>query len=196
MLNKIIRRKIYFMPKSFQGKYIFFNFLISIACVAVFTLIFSYMSSGSTSIVYDDYNLKVGATPAILIRHILLSNWLFILIGGTSAGVVTMFLMHRIAGPFYRFNMTLRRMIDGDFTDRIILRKYDEGKNIADKLNNINEFISKTINSIKEANEAAEKNIKKLEIKYGEDNDLQEISDSIEKLKATLNQFKTNQNAK
>lgn len=190
MTNRFIRRKIYFMPKSFQGKYIFFNFFISIACVAIFTVIFSYLSAGSTSIVYEEYNLKVGSTPTILINQILMSNWLFIITGGTLAGIVTMFLMHRIAGPFYRFNVTLKKMICGDFTDRIILRKNDEGKNIAEKFNSINNFISEKIGELKAENEAAEKSIKKLEKKYGADHDIEELSSITERLKESLNQFK------
>lgn len=191
MTNRFIRRKIYFMPKSFQGKYIFYNFFISIACVAIFTVIFSYLSAGSTSIVYEEYNLKVGSTPTILINQILMSNWLFIIIGGTLAGIVTMFLMHRIAGPFYRFNVTLKKMICGDFTDRIILRKNDEGKNLADKFNSINNFISEKIGELKAENESAEKRIKNLEKKYGADHDITELSSITERLKESLNQFKT-----
>lgn len=190
MLSKILRRKIYFMPKSFQGKYIFYFFLTSIFCVSLFTIIFSFVSAGSTSIVYDNYNLRVGATPTILIKHILISNWVLIVVGGTITGLVTMLLMHRIAGPFYRFNLILKKMIIGDFTDRLVLRKHDEGKIIADKFNEINELLSQKINEIRCLSEDIHKNIKNLEKKYNEDEDIKIIGDSIDKIKKTVGQFK------
>lgn len=191
MIKNIIRRRIYFMPKSFQGKYIFYYFLLSVLCVAVFTIIFGLVSAGSTSIVYDNYNLKVGATPVILIRHILVSNWVFILVGGIIIGIVTMFLMHRIAGPFYRFNMILKKMINGDFTGMIVLRKHDEGKAIADKFNELNRFLAENMNNIKLLSKNIEDSMKMLEDKYRQDETLKKVSDDNSKISGIVCRFKT-----
>lgn len=191
MIKNIIRRRIYFMPKSFQGKYIFYYFLLSVLCVAVFTIIFGLVSAGSTSIVYDNYNLKVGATPVILIRHILVSNWVFILVGGIIIGIVTMFLMHRIAGPFYRFNMILKKMINGDFTGMIVLRKHDEGKAIADKFNELNRFLAENMNNIKLLSKSIEDSMKMLEDKYRQDETLKKVSDDNSRISGIVCRFKT-----
>lgn len=190
MLSKLLRRKIYFMPKSFQGKYIFYFFIISIFCVALFTVIFSLISAGSTSIVYDNYNVRVGATPAILIKQILLSNWFFIVLGGAVTGIITMVLMHRIAGPFYRFNLILKKMIAGDFTERLVLRKYDEGKIIASKFNEVNEMLSKKLHDIKYLSNDIDKSIKSIEKKYSEDDDIKTVVDRIYKIKKTVDSFR------
>lgn len=191
MLKNIFRRKIYFMKKSFQGKYIFYFFLLTIFSVAVFTIIFSMMSAGSTSIVYDNYNLKVGATPAILIKQILISNWVFIIIGGISVAVVTMFLMHRIAGPFYRFNMILKKMSNGDFSERLYLRKYDEGKIIADKFNKLSTGLSENIDSIKQLSTIIEENIGIIETKYGQDEAVKSIISANSRVLEILSLYKT-----
>lgn len=185
-----IRRKNYFMPKSFQGKYIFYFFLISVFCVFLFSVIFSYMAAGSTSIVYDKYNFRVGATPAILIKQILLSNWAFILFGGVVTSLVTMLLMHRITGPLYRFDMALDKMLNGDFTGRITLRKYDEGKDIAVKFNEINDLLSLKINDIIKLNESSEKNIGILQAKYKGDNDVDKLAGDLNQIMLKLRQFK------
>jgi len=192
MLSTLLRRRIYFLPKSFQGKYIFYFFIISIICVALFTLIFTLVSAGSTSIVYDNYNLRVGATPAILVKHILISNWLFIVLGGAVTGLVTMFLMHRIAGPFYRFNLILKKMIEGDFTQRLVLRRYDEGKNIADKFNEVNQIVCSSLKEIKCLSEDIYKNLENLEKKYTEDEDLKYAGDNIDKIMKNISKFKIN----
>lgn len=185
-----IRRKSYFMPKSFQGKYIFYFFLVSVFCVFLFTIIFSYMAAGSTSIVYDKYNFRVGATPAILIKQILLSNWAFILFGGVVTSFVTMLLMHRITGPLYRFDMILDKMIKYDFTEQINLRKHDEGKALASKFNEINKLLSSEINEMKELNKASEKCIGILLEKYKDDDDIKKLANSLDKTMLTLRQFK------
>lgn len=47
----------------------------------------------------------------------------------------SIFLSHRIAGPLYRFHVTLEELQKGNLTTRIRLRKGDEGKFIAEDFN-------------------------------------------------------------
>lgn len=148
------------------------------------------MAAGSTSIVYDKYNFRVGATPAILIKQILLSNWAFILLGGAATSLVTMLLMHRITGPLYRFDMVLDKMLNGDFTGSIVLRKRDEGKDIAGKFNEINKLLSSRINEIRTFNETCEKCIGILQEKYKDDEDINKLADALSETTLTIRQFK------
>ena len=45
------------------------------------------------------------------------------------------FMSHKIAGPMYRIEMELERILNGDLSKRIILRKGDYMKEIADGIN-------------------------------------------------------------
>ena len=52
-----------------------------------------------------------------------------------QVAMMTVFFSHKLAGPVFRFEKALRRVIDGDYTDVIKLRKGDQLNNLADLLN-------------------------------------------------------------
>ena len=132
------KRRNYFINKEFQGRYIFNYFLLATIGSILFVAVFSFFSSNTLSIVYDNYHLQLGVTPGILFKKILSTQWLLLVIGGTAVIIITLFLTHRVAGPFYRFEKTLDEMIDGDISGKIVLRQKDEGKELAQKLNAFN----------------------------------------------------------
>lgn len=51
--------------------------------------------------------------------------------------LLTIFFSHKIAGPVYRFEMVCHNIIEGKYTDKIILRKRDEMQNLAALLNEV-----------------------------------------------------------
>ncbi len=136
------KRRNYFINREFQGRYIFNYFLLATIGSALFITVFSFFSSNTLSIVYDNYHLQLGVTPGILFRKILGTQWLIVVLGGFAVILITLFMTHRIAGPFYRFERTLDEMIEGDISNKVVLRKKDEGKQLAQKLNAFNYILS------------------------------------------------------
>lgn len=132
------KRRNYFIKKEFQGRYIFNYFVLAGIGSLIFIAIFSFFSSNTLSIVYDNYHLQLGVTPGILFKKILSTQWLFLVIGGGLVIIFTLFLTHRVAGPFYRFEKTLDSMIEGDISGKVALRPKDEGKDLAQKINAFN----------------------------------------------------------
>jgi methyl-accepting chemotaxis protein len=149
-MNPTFKRRNYFINKELQGKYIFKAFLLVALGSILFALIFSFFSANTLSIVYDNYHLRLGTTPGILLNKILRSQWLFIVLGGIAIAVITLFLTHRVAGPFFRFEKTLDNMTAKDISVRIALRPKDEGKELASKINCFNEMLSSNLNHIGE----------------------------------------------
>jgi HAMP domain-containing protein len=132
------KRRNYFINKEFQGRYLFNYFLLAVMGSLLFVAVFSFFSSNTLSIVFEDYHLQIGMTPGILFKKILSTQWLLIVFGGTGVALITLFLTHRVAGPFYRFEKTFDEMIEGDISHPITLRKKDEGKELAQKINAFN----------------------------------------------------------
>lgn len=143
------KRRNYFINKEFQGKYIFNAFLLLGLGSILFTIIFSFFSSNTLSIVYENYHLKLGTTPGILLNKMLSSQWLFIVLGGLGITIITLFLTHRVAGPFFRFEKTLETMAMKDLSARITLRPKDEGKELALKINAFNEMLSTVLSKVR-----------------------------------------------
>lgn len=145
------KRRHFFINKEFQGKYIFKAFLSVAVGSAIFALMFSFFSSNTLSIVYENYHLKLGTTPLMLLNKILEAQWLFILLAGIAVAVTMLFMTHRIAGPFFRFEKTLDKMTAKDLTERIYLRKNDEGKCLGEKINGFTDMLGNDLHRIRQS---------------------------------------------
>lgn len=64
-------------------------------------------------------------------------------------GWATIFLSHKVAGPLYRINIACKQLKDKDFTQRIHLRKRDEGQETVDLFNAALDELEKTVSEIK-----------------------------------------------
>jgi nitrate/nitrite-specific signal transduction histidine kinase len=79
--------------------------------------------------------------------------------------LLTIFFSHKLAGPIYRFETVCHNILNGKYTDKIVLRKGDDMQNLA---NLLNEVIAKTRTIIRGLKSAES------------DEDKQKILDSIE----------------
>ena len=146
------KRKKYFINRELQGKFIFNYFILLTLGSLLFVGIFSFFSSNTLSISYENYHLHLGTTPGILFKKILSTQWLFIVVGGILVCFITLRLTHRVAGPFYRFEKALDEMIGGDISRTVALREKDEGKELAEKINQFNSRLSENLFFIEELN--------------------------------------------
>jgi len=156
------KRRNYFINKEFQGRYIFNYFLLAAIGSILFMLVFSFFSSNTLSISYDDYHLQLGITPTILFKKILSTQWLSIVFGGGFVVIITLFLTHRVAGPFFRFKRSFTEMIQGDISQKIILRPKDEGRELAGQINEFNLILSQKLSLIEAANSHIESSVRQL----------------------------------
>lgn len=192
------KRRNYFINKDFQGRYIFNYFLIAAIGSILFIAVFSFFSSNTLSISYDDYQLQLGVTPAILFKKILSTQWVFIVVGGGLVVIATLFLTHRVAGPVFRFGRSLNEMIEGDISGKIVLRPKDEGKELGEKINEFNLSLAENLSSIEKANLNIETSVQHLEEKIQAENMdissfeplLDQIRDSQKNIGATINSYK------
>jgi len=156
------KRRNYFINKEFQGRIIFNYFLLAVIGSILFMVVFSFFSSNTLSISYDDYRLQLGVTPTILFKKILSTQWLSIVFGGGLVVIITLFLTHRIAGPFFKLEKSLDEMIKGDISKEIWLRKKDEGKDLTEKINKFNFILSEKLSLIEAANSNIEISVHQL----------------------------------
>jgi methyl-accepting chemotaxis protein len=160
-MEKKWKRRNFFIKKELQGKYIFSFFLFVIFGSILYAAIFSMLSADSFTIVYKDSNLTLGKTPYILLAEILKANWILILSGGILSVVIAMFLTHRFAGPIYRLEQSVQKMSGGNLAFDVMLRKTDEGKELAAALDGFKEDLAARIGSIRELSDAIDSNLKR-----------------------------------
>jgi len=192
------RRRNYFIKRDLQGRYVFNFFTFILFGTIIFTLIFSALTINTLTVVYEDYNLKIGKTPIVLLKEILKTHWFFLLTVGIAIVIASIFLTHRFAGPIYRFEKSVEEMIKGNFNFIIRLRKKDEGKELANLMNELNSTISRIINEMKDISDKLGEEallisemLKKEEHSVEIKNSLEKIREAQKKLSNILSQFKT-----
>ena len=148
-MERTWKRRNYFIKRELQGKYIFSFFILVITGSIIFTIIFSLLSADTLTVVYDNYNLQIGKTPSVLLREILSANWIFIVAGGLTVVVLSVFLTHRFAGPLFRFEKSIDEMTKGNLNFMIRLRAKDEGKELAEKINRLILMLSSNLHEVR-----------------------------------------------
>jgi methyl-accepting chemotaxis protein len=129
------QRKIYLIKKSFQLRYVFIvlSFVLLTAVISGITTylaLFPYLSEklanvypqGRLVVLLRDANVKALLSTLIIIPF---AVWFSVV------------LSHRIAGPWYRLEMILKYLADGDLSQDIHLRRNDEFQSLALSLNTV-----------------------------------------------------------
>lgn len=189
-MNKYKRRN-YLIDKSFQLRYmamvaIFMVFIsIGAGCLIYFTtwitLIEKLGDKAPLDIVFADLN------KIILVRIVLL-----VLASICLSAIITMFIVHRVAGPLFRVKLTMRQIGKGVIpAGKVKFRTRDELQDLAEAVNEavckIEEVREKNLKVIEEASGYAERLINLL--RFGLGPEVQKPREELELLKESLEKF-------
>ena len=129
------RRKQYFIKKNYQTKFILKFCLLVLAGVVLSTVLLLSFSQGTLTSTFKDSRLVVTKTSWAIFPAIMYTNLISLGLITLATIAVVLFISHKIAGPMFRFEKELKAIGQGDLTVRIILRKGDQFKDMAESLN-------------------------------------------------------------
>lgn len=128
---QIKKRRNYFINKQVQGIYALF-IIMSVAIISLLvsmeimrSFYHSFGQMGKESFLANVDMLFIIKVFALLVLGSLL-------IGGLS-----LFASHRIAGPIFRLNTSLKKMAKGNFGERLSFRKHDYFQEVASNFNSM-----------------------------------------------------------
>lgn len=124
------------MQNKYILSYVIFGIIIFIATLNLL----------SSDLVIGDPQEK-HSFSSLFIR-LLSTHWVLFVLGIGILIILAVFFSHRVAGPLYRFEMAIDKMISGDFSSHITLRKNDECKSLAEKFNQLNSILSSRIKAM------------------------------------------------
>ena len=153
-MGKTVKRRKYFIKREYQGKLILSCFLFVAVIGLLFNVVLGMLSADSLTISYSNQDLQLGQTPMMLLKQLLTTNWILIIIGGGFVIFAALYLSHRVVGPLYRFEATLDTMKKGQLDTVIKLRDKDEGKELAQKINDFNSLLFRSMHDISQHSEA------------------------------------------
>lgn len=147
MIMNIQKRRIYYIEKKFQTKYILLT--IFLLLTYTFAFIFIIFSPYILTLYFDFYSLseKAEAARTLLLLHS--TVWPGIAGIILLFGALSIFTTHKIAGPLYRLKKTIGEIINGNLDVRVKLRKGDDLKDLAEHVNMLAEELKTFVNTVK-----------------------------------------------
>jgi methyl-accepting chemotaxis protein len=137
--EKAYKRRIVFIKKEYQAKFIAKFCLILLAGGVISTLLVLLLSRGTLTTSFEHGRLIVKDTAAAILPTVLLTNAITLVIVIFIAVLTVLYVSHKIAGPMFRFEKDITSVKDGDLTRQINLRKEDQ---FSDLSKSMNEMIS------------------------------------------------------
>jgi len=192
MKKSNVRRE-YYIYREIQFKYIRLTLLLMLLVCIIMGYTVSETSLGvltkTLSKVYPVEDIKevYGILNSTLILRLLLMIPVVI--------VAAMYVSHRIAGPVYRLEKELIQIGEGDLSRRLVLRKNDDLKEMANEMNNVMDRLDNHFSLIKShiailedsLNQVKQEGIKEENVKSVVD----KWTDTLEKISKELAYFKT-----
>lgn len=128
-------RRRYFINRKFQLEFsLRFLLIIAAASIAVM-LLFFYNSRGTLTAGYTGSEVKLLQTGAYFLPSLIVSTVVIVIFSCLAGAIALILLSHRFAGPLFRFQATLDELGTGNLTRRFSLRKKDQFKGLADRIN-------------------------------------------------------------
>ncbi len=133
------KRRNYFINKQVQGIYALF-LILSVTIISLLvgmeilrSFYYSFADMGKESFFANLDFLFVIKVLSLLI------------LGSLLIGALSVFASHRIAGPIFRLNSSLKKMAKGSFDERITFRKNDYFQEIAANFNDMAQTLEERV---------------------------------------------------
>jgi methyl-accepting chemotaxis protein len=138
MPSKIFQRKNFLIKPGYQIKITITVVLSFIIYSIILALILFYPLAQEFYASADIHEQAIISTQVLSLHTRL---WPAIFVVAILMGIQIILTSHRIFGPIYRFEQTIKGYLTGDFSTRITLRKYDEFKEMEALLNELAGYI-------------------------------------------------------
>lgn len=182
------RRRIVYIDKPFQRRFIIKFCLIAVAAMLLASLILYFLSKDTTTATYRYHHLSLNETAQAILPAMVFTN-IIVLVGLIAATIlVTLYVSHKIGGPLYRVGSILEEIGQGNLNLQIEFRERDQLKDLVPQINDMTQNLNKMVRRIQD--EVSDLHEKTQATDWKED----EIRTDIEKLHKTVYElFETEQ---
>jgi methyl-accepting chemotaxis protein len=147
----INKRRNYFIKKEFQGKFILKFILLIFLGIMVSSGIVYYLTVKNLEEAYYRSHIKIASTGEIVYPILLTANIITIGMIIIITIIITLLISHKIAGPLYRIEKSIREIANGNLSFQIYLRTKDELATLAGIFNNMIVKLRGRIETIQDA---------------------------------------------
>ncbi len=135
------QRKQFYISKQFQSRFIMKFCLLVVVGAVISTALLLFFSQNTLTSSFQNSRLTIQNTAQTIMPSVIYTNLISLVLISVAAIFITLFISHKIAGPLYRLEQSLKQLEEGDLTQKVHLRKYDQITGVA-------ETLSQTINGL------------------------------------------------
>lgn len=146
---------------------------------------------------YASANIQEQAIISEQVLSLHTRLWPAVIVVSLLMGLQIILISHRIFGPVYRFEMTIKEYLLGDFSTRIKLRKHDEFKEMGALLNELAIYVEQSRTEVTNFNNSAKRRLTEISEKLvsGESSKIDEahkiLKTLVSELEASNEKFST-----
>lgn len=144
------KRKIYFIKKEFQARFILRFVAVATVWSAASVLLFFYLANKKLEEIRYASHIDIRTTSELLMPVTIGALAVSLLIFAGILGCAIQTLLHRLSGPLGQIRRDIARIADGDLTSDIMLREKDEFQDLATDLEGMRRELRERIARIKE----------------------------------------------
>ncbi len=144
------RRRQHLIKKKFQLGFSLKFFLLIIAEAIILSFVFWYLAHNTLITGYQGSSLKIENTSHFFYPDIIYAVIAVVAVTGLVGLAGFIFISHKIAGPLYRFEESLKEVGRGNLAHRFSLRKGDQLSQLADALNDMTSTVEAGLSGIQE----------------------------------------------
>jgi methyl-accepting chemotaxis protein len=184
------KRKKFYQREIELYRSFFTFFVIAGIGAAILAAFYMFFSSAFVDFLINGSESSSVFAPVGILGDVLTGVWVYVIIGGTLLVIIATLFTHRFAGPLYRFEVSLDKMIGGDIRFKIVLRKKDECKALANKINQFNSNLSSNLSGMTAITAEIDKQHSRLEEEYGSNEILENAVRANKRMKTILGGYK------
>jgi methyl-accepting chemotaxis protein len=142
------RRRILYIHKPFQRKFILRFCLIALGAMLLASLILYVLSKDTMTATYRYHHLSLKDTAEAIMPAMIITNGV-VLLGLLGATIlVTLYVSHKIGGPLHRVESVLEEIGQGNLDIKIEFRQRDQLKDLVPKINHMIQNLNKRVRQI------------------------------------------------
>ena len=196
------KRKNHFIKKGFQLDFSVRFLLLIIVEAILLAGLFWYLSLNTLTTSYQGAQLRIENTSSFFFPLMAYEGLIVIGVVGIIGLIGLIFISHKIAGPLYRFEESLKEIGEGNLTHKVTLRKRDQLSDLSETLNNFTSGVDRKVLDIKLTIHEMTKIMAEIQLNLASDESVEiarieplfkELSKSLNHLKDGVDHFKTSQ---
>jgi methyl-accepting chemotaxis protein len=155
-------RKIVFIDKRFQGEFILKFVLLLLVGTGVFVLAAYLILNRRLEETYYSAHYAIKSTGEVLLPTLLYLSGAFVVVLGSAAVIITLYVSHHIAGPLFAIRRYLENISRGDLDFQPKLRLHDQTTPLAESLTHALETLNAKLVALHVGAEALRESSSKL----------------------------------